>query len=103
MPRVEEKERNDKPQDIGGGERYNERKEELVLEEVGYFKALVRRLNLNGSDGYKDGGENKVEHEGHPEIDHGHVELVGPLRPVPKCEYEACEQGRQIKPLKDDP
>jgi hypothetical protein len=57
---------------------------------------------LHGSDGDEDGGEHEIGHDDGPEVDHGHVELVGALRSIAKGEYETGYQCGEVAPFKDN-
>ena len=46
MPRVEEQERYNEPQDVGREKGYNQSKEELVLEKIGDVEGMIADLLL---------------------------------------------------------
>ncbi len=91
VPRVEEEEGYDEPEDIGGDKGEDEVAEELILEYLDEFEFRLLSLDLDRSDCYVDGGEYQVEHDEHPKVDHGHVEFVAALRAVTEGKDEAGE------------
>ena len=47
-------------------------------------------------DGDEDSSECKVYHDHDPEIDHGHIELVGSAWSIAKSQNEARNEGCQV-------
>jgi hypothetical protein len=60
VPRIQEEERHEEVEDVGGEERDDEREEELVLEELVDGKVFELDLRLDGFDRDEDGGEDQV-------------------------------------------
>lgn len=92
MPRVEEQKRHNKPKNIGREERYDQSKEELVLEKIGNAEGMVFDLLLYRSHRNEKRCKDQIEHYNTPEVDHSHVELIRSLWSISKCQHEACQK-----------
>lgn len=103
VPRIEEEERRQKPQDVRRAQRYDNGKELLVGEQVAERKTVVCDLFLDRLHRDEDRGETQIDHDEDPEVHHGHVELVRALRPVAQGQNETRHERREVQPLKDHP
>ena len=102
MPGVEEEDGGDEVEEPGGAHGDDEGAEEFVGEELGEGEAVFGDLLLDGFDRDEDGGEEEVGHEDGPEVDLGHIELVGALGSVAKGEDETGDEDGDVEPFEDD-
>ena len=101
VPGIEEEEGDDEVEEVRRGHADDEGAEDGVLEQLRDLEAVCH-LGLDCLDSDEDGGEHEVGHDDGPEVDHGHVELVGSLGSIAEGKNEAGDECGEIAPFEDD-